>query len=46
MQIHLRTISFLTMLHSTQLLWCDAAMGVTERAFLPGKCPLRSHGWL
>ena len=46
MQIHLRTISFLTMLHSTQLLWCDAAMGVTEPAFMPGKCLLHAHVWL
>ena len=46
MQIHLRTISFLTMLHSTQILWCDAAVGATEPVFLPRNCPLRDHGCL
>ena len=46
MQVHLRTISFLTMLHSTQLLWCDPATGVTEPASLPGMCPLLTFGWL
>ena len=30
LQIHLRTMSFLIMIHSTQLLWCDVAMSITS----------------
>ena len=38
MQIHLRALSFLIMISSTQFLWCDhdQTKGITEPAFLSG----------